>query len=392
MTNKSKKFLASEKWRQQVRGAMWQHKKIVIPTLICLLLGVGGLIYMCFFMKEQAPQVVKGCCALVPSESATQKNDAIISILTRISWAAFVICLFISTIYVVRTLTPIFSLRKKETYITWSQTWVLIAFGIMIIGLILVLNVSKDSAAYLSLTVIGAVLGWVFQDTIKSVVAFFYLRANGLIHIGDWIELPSHGVDGMLKTITLTTATVENWDTTTSAFPTYLLHSEHFMNNQKMMEGRTHGRRMMKTFIIDTGWIHAVSEKEAEYIKQKIEPCGLESLTKEIVVNETLNIEIYRRYLYHWLMQHEKVSHEPRLIVRWLEQTNEGLPLQVYAFITDTNLAPFEWQQSKIIEHIVKSLEWFDLQLYQSPSGYDASNNNLYLTRKQANYRKEHNV
>lgn len=392
MTNKSKKFLASEKWRQQVRGAMWQHKKIVIPTLICLLLGVGGLIYMCFFMKEQAPQVVKGCCALVPSESATPKNDAIISILTRISWAAFVICLFISTIYVVRTLTPIFSLRKKETYITWSQTWVLIAFGIMIIGLILVLNVSKDSAAYLSLTVIGAVLGWVFQDTIKSVVAFFYLRANGLIHIGDWIELPSHGVDGMLKTITLTTATVENWDTTTSAFPTYLLHSEHFMNNQKMMEGRTHGRRMMKTFIIDTGWIHAVSEKEAEYIKQKIEPCGLESLTKEIVVNETLNIEIYRRYLYHWLMQHEKVSHEPRLIVRWLEQTNEGLPLQVYAFITDTNLAPFEWQQSKIIEHIVKSLEWFDLQLYQSPSGYDASNNNLYLTRKQANYRKEHNV
>ena len=284
MTNISKKLLASDKLWLQVCWAMLQHKKSATFTLICLLLGVAGLLYMCFCVKEQAPQVVKGCCVLAPSESATPKYDAIIPILTRISWAAVVVGLFVSAIYVVRTLTPIFSLRKKETYITNSQTGVLITFGIMVIGIILALDVTKDSAGYLSLTVIGAVLGWVFQDTIKSVVAFFYLRANGLIHIGDWIELPSHGVDGMLKTISLTTATVENWDTTTSAFPTYLLHSEHFMNNQKMMEGRTHGRRMMKTFIIDTGWIHAVSEKEAEYIKQKIEACGLESSTKEILV------------------------------------------------------------------------------------------------------------
>lgn len=87
-------------------------------------------------------------------------------------------------------------------------------------------------------------------------------------------------------------------------------------------------------------------------------------------------------------MQHEHISHEPRLIVRWLEQKNEGLPLQIYAFITDSYLAPFEWQQSQIIEHIVESMAWFNLQLYQSASGYDTSNSNITMVNEQADYKK----
>lgn len=76
--------------------------------------------------------------------------------------------------------------------------------------------------------VVGAVLGWIFQDTIKSVAAFFYLRANGLLQIGDLISVPSKDIEGFVRNISLTTVTIENWDTTTSSFPTYILHSEHF--------------------------------------------------------------------------------------------------------------------------------------------------------------------
>ena len=76
-------------------------------------------------------------------------------------------------------------------------------------------------------------------------------------------------------------------------------------------------------------------------------------------------------------MNHSHVSHEPRLIVRWLEQVPEGMPLQIYAFLTDSSLAPFEWQQSQIIEHIIEALAWFNLKLYQRVSGYDASNVSL---------------
>ena len=74
--------------------------------------------------------------------------------------------------------------------------------------------------------------------------------------------------------------------------------------------------------------------------------------------------------------------------MRWLEQTSEGLHLQLFVYLTDTMLDAFEWQQSQIMEHVVKALGWFDLQLYQSPSGYDASNNNIYLAQHTADYHK----
>lgn len=347
-------------------GAALQRWKWVLPTVLVLLLGVAaGLTGVC-------------------------RYNIWLVYLAKFFFACGFAGIFISMACIVRTLTPIFSLRREETRITWSQTAVLVSFGIMVIGWILILGVTEESPAYLSLTAIGAVMGWVFQDTIRSVVAFFYLRANDLIHIGDWIELRSHGVDGLLKTISLTTVTVENWDTTTSAFPTYLLHSEHFQNYQRMLDGKTHGRRMMMNFVMDTGWIRTLHEADVRKIRGFLDENNMSCyLHPEDLQTGMLNIEAYRKYLYHWLMNQPKVSHEPRLLVRWLEPTHEGMPLQVYAFITDTCLAPFEWEQSHIVEHVIKAMDWFDLQLYQSPSGYDASNSNVHLTNKQATYRKE---
>ena len=67
------------------------------------------------------------------------------------------------------------------------------------------------------------------------------------------------------------------------------------------------------------------------------------------------------------------------------------MPLQVYVFITDGGAAAFEWQQSLIVEHIIESLDWFGLRLYQSPSAYDVGNSNIYLTNESATYIKEIN-
>lgn len=298
---------------------------------------------------------------------------------------------FLAIVYgSVKALTPVYCLRKEEHKVTWAQIILLAAIGMWLIGLVLIFNINSKKESFLAFSMIGMVLSYVFQDALKSVVAFFYLRINGLLKIGDWIEVKSHGIDGMLKSITLTTVIIENWDTTTSSFPTYLLKEGHFQNYQRMLEGKTHGRRMMKNFIIDTGWIHTLKEEDVIRTKERLTDAGqTDFVNLDEVKAGALNIELYRKYLYHWLMRQSKVTHEPRLLVRWLEQTNEGMPLQLYAFITETSLAPFEWQQSQIIEHTIKSLEWFDLQLYQSPSGYDASNSNIYLTQKEATYRKE---
>lgn len=304
----------------------------------------------------------------------------------------------LAILHIVRTLNPVYCLRKEESRITWSQIVLLASFGVWLILVISQLEF-KSSAWPTIISVVGAVISWIFKDTIKSVVAFFYLRANDVLKIGDWIEVKSHGIDGEVIGISLTTVTVRNWDTTISAFPTYILHFEHFKNNQKMKEGKTFGRQMLKTFTIDIGWIHYMSEDELLKLKDIIaKNCPAMSGFYDFFMNgpdseasdgkPVLNIRFYRHYIYHWLMQNEHVSQEPLLLVRWLEQTGEGLPLQVYAYIIDSDFAPFEWYQSQIIEHIVESLSWFDLQLYQSPSGYNVSNGNVTLVENKANYRK----
>ena len=290
--------------------------------------------------------------------------------------------------FVTKTLNKIFSLRRQETYITCSQISLLSAFGLWIVVIVSCINFQKDNPTdTVVITVFGAVLGWIFQDTIKSVAAFFYLRANGLLQIGDLITVPAKGIEGFVRTISLTTVTIENWDTTTSAFPTYILHTEHFKNSQRMMEGKTLGRLMKKTFVIDSGWIHPLTDNDVKRLRNELDVENF-FIEKEVKCGK-LNIEVFRLYLYHWLMNNPNVSQQPRLIVRWLEQTSDGLPLQLFVYLTDTMLDAFEWQQSKVMEHVIKAMGWFDLQLYQNPSGYDASNSNIYLTQQTANYRKK---
>lgn len=288
--------------------------------------------------------------------------------------------------YIITNLNKLYSLRKQETRITVSQIILLVIFGICLTSIVFALGIKKDDNSFIIISTFGAVLGWIFQDTIKSVAAFFYLRANGLLKIGDWIEVKSHGINGIVRSITLTTVQIENWNTTTSAFPVYILHAEHFKNNQRMLAGKTHGRQMARTFIIDTGWIHPLSDEETNCLRNNLDTDVCFKLSA--IKKGELNIHAFRRYLYHWLMQHTHVCQQPRLFVTWKEQTKEGLPLHIHIFINDTKWEAFEWQQSEITEHVIQSLEMFNLQLYQSPSGYDASNSNIHLTEVEANYRK----
>lgn len=290
-------------------------------------------------------------------------------------------------IYGCRKQTDYYSLKKKETGITWCQISILIAIILWGFGFLLIFHIHKESRSFLILGIVGTMLGWIFQDTIKGVAAFIHLRWNKLLNIGDWIQVPNLNVDGEVTHITLTTVTVYNWDTTTSSVPTSVLHSDHFINLQNMTSGKTYGRLMLKTFILDTGWFFAITAEDVERLvnNEEIKNCLPNKEIKEGVTNAHL----YRLYLYHWLMSNPHVSQQPRLVVRWLEQKETGFPLQVYAFITEGSMPAFEWQQSKIIEHIVESMDWFGLRLYQAPSGFDASNSNIYMTQTEAVYRKE---
>lgn len=364
----SHKCMSGKWYLLQIAGSILKSSWCFIITMVAVVLSLSFL----------GPKILERvCCHKYASPSAMIYKVGIIAVSCT---------LFGISAYVITNLNKLYSLRKQESRITISQIILLAIFGICLTSIVFALGIKKDDNSFIIVSTFGAVLGWIFQDTIKSVAAFFYLRANGLLKIGDWIEVKSHSINGIVRSITLTTVQIENWDTTTSAFPVYILHAEHFKNNQRMLAGKTHGRQMARTFIIDTGWIHPLSDEETNCLRNNLDTDVCFKLSA--IKKGELNIHAFRRYLYHWLMQHTHVCQQPRLFVTWKEQTKEGLPLHIHIFINDTKWEAFEWQQSEITEHVIQSLEMFNLQLYQSPSGYDASNSNIHLTEVEANYRK----
>ena len=364
----SHKCMSGKWYLLQIAGSILKSSWCFIITMVAVALSLA------FFV----PKILER----ISHHNYASPSD----IIYKVGIIAISCTLFGISAYVITNLNKLYSLRKQESRITISQIILLAIFGICLTSIVFALGIKKDDNSFIIVSTFGAVLGWIFQDTIKSVAAFFYLRANGLLKIGDWIEVKSNGINGIVRSITLTTVQIENWDTTTSAFPVYILHAEHFKNNQRMLAGKTHGRQMARTFIIDTGWIHPLSDEETIYLRNNLDTDVCFKLSA--IKKGELNIHAFRRYLYHWLMQHTHVCQQPRLFVTWKEQTKEGLPLYIHIFINDTKWEAFEWHQSEITEHVIQSLEMFNLQLYQSPSGYDASNSNIYLTEVEANYRK----
>lgn len=337
----SKKHLASESLGSQIWGALLKRWWLITVLLAMVLVPL-----------------------LVPKANGDanmlfHQTWYLLLLLTLLVWLAISVC---------NTLTNIFNLRKKEAGITWCQILILGALIAWLFGFLVILNIQKDSRYYLAIGIAGSALAWVFQDTIKGVVAFIHLRQHHLLCIDDWIKVPKFNVDGEVKRVTLTTVTVCNWDTTTSSIPTSALHADSFTNLQKMREGKTYGRQMINSFILDTSRFHALSSKEVERLKQLRQTSeALQCLPEEEIKEGVLNASLYRSYLFHWLMNHPYVSQYPFLVVQWLEQQESGMPLQVQAFLTEGRIASFEWQQSQILEHVMVSLGWFGLQMYQRP-------------------------
>ena len=357
MNRLSKKWLSSDRLFTQILGALI-NKWWWIVTIIWIVLLI---FLLCSYIKNNyiSPQLQ-------------------ILALTTTSILAFSVC---------NTLTNIYNLRKKEHGITWCQISILITIGVWIIGVLAILNVRMTEKNTVVFGVIGGLLAWIFQDKVKGALAFIHLRFHHLLSIDDWIQVPKHNVDGIVKRVSLTTVTVYNWDTTTSTIPISALHSDHFINLQNMASGKTYGRLMNKSFIFDTTEFHALTASEIERLKQRDEV--MRYLTEDDINQGVLNAHLFRLFLFHWLMNNPHVSQLPRLMVRWLEHNGTGMPLQVWAHIIESELVAFEWQQSQIIEHIVESLEWFGLKLYQRPSSQDISNGINSLAGKEASNRKE---
>lgn len=240
---------------------------------------------------------------------------------------------------------------------------ILIGVGVVIGASILV---GKSPTAIL--TAIGAsaaVLMLVFKDTIMGLVASVQLTANNMLRRGDWIVADSHGINGEVEDVSLTTIKVRNWDNSISTIPPYSLVSDSFRNYQAMRD--LGGRRVDRSILVDVNSIRFLSPEEMELLRQK--GC-LEGIAAE-KIEHAINVQLLRYALEHFLTHDTRVNHKMLTMVRQMAPTATGLPLQLYFFTRCTGWKDYEHTLSDIMDHVYALTREFGITMFQSPAGTD---------------------
>lgn len=270
--------------------------------------------------------------------------------------------------------------KPIKGYLQLIKLIIFIVCGLMILGTFLKKDVFTLLAGFGAM---AAVLMLVFQNTILSLVASVQISSYDMVRIGDWIEMPSLNADGDVIDMSLHTITVQNFDKTFTTIPTNKLVTDTFKNWRGMSQAGV--RRIKRSLYIDQSSVHFMSEAEQSKLKefllldqyldhkstelvefnQKLSntsPCNQRRLT---------NIGTFRAYVELYLNQHPNISKHQSLIVRQLQPTEKGLPLEIYAFSNQIAWKDYEAIQSDIFDHLIATLPEFGLKVYQAPSGYD---------------------
>lgn len=245
---------------------------------------------------------------------------------------------------------------------------------VMGIGAILIVSILIDKSPTLLLTGLGAsaaVLMLIFKDSILGLVAGVQLAANNMLKVGDWISMPSRGIDGEVEEVSLTTIKVRGWDKTLQTLPPYLLISEPFQNWQAMRSSG--GRRIKRSLNVDMNSIRFADEAYIGQLRSNEQSRALiEDIATQSDEGETLtNLDLFMRAMNNYLLHHPRVNPNMTIMVRQLQPSEWGLPIEVYCFSADVNWVPYENLQTEIISYVVAAAPLFGLRMYQAPSGRD---------------------
>jgi miniconductance mechanosensitive channel len=299
------------------------------------------------------------------------------------AWAALTVALAIS--HALDAANELYERRPDSRnkpikgYLQVVKIVVFVAAGLVIVSELLGLKVGPLITGLGAAT---AVLMLIFQDTILSLVASVQISGDGRVRLGDWIEMPSQNADGDVIDIALHTITVQNWDKTITTIPTKKLVTESFKNWRGMQEAG--GRRIKRALYLDqhsVGFVDAqalqrleqfavlgdyLREKQAELTQWNIQlqAQGVAAVNARRVTN----LGTFRAYVERYLRQHPGIHTEMTLLVRQLQPTTEGLPLEVYCFTRTTAWAGYEGIQSDVFDHLLAILPAFGLRVFQASS------------------------
>ena len=261
----------------------------------------------------------------------------------------------------------------------------IIFYFVAIIFIISIFSEKTPTALMASLGALAAVFMFVFKDTILGFVASIQLSANKMVNVGDWISMPKYDADGDVIDINLTSVKVQNWDKTIASIPTYALVSQSF-NNWKGME-QSGGRRIKRSINIDMNSVTFLNNEQVERLgKFHLLKEYISGKEKEIAeFNESLhldegtvtngrkmtNLGTFRKYLEEYLHHHPSIHKDMTFLVRHLQPTDKGIPVEIYVFSNDQAWANYEAIQADILDHILAIIPEFDLRVFQNPTGND---------------------
>ena len=294
-------------------------------------------------------------------------HDSFLDVIMRLCWAYIVIVIMKLAYSVITSLYTMSSEDDKLKNHALKGFYQMLKLAVICIGSIIIVSTLIDKNPIAILTGLGAgtaILMLVFQDTIKGFVAGVQLIANDMLRPGDWITMPKYGADGDVMEVTLTTVKVQNWDKTITTIPPYALVNDSFQNWRGMFD--TGGRRIKRSINIDMNTVRFCTDEEmAEFRKQP----WMESF--EATGKEEVNLYIFRHYIEYYLRHHPKVNSDMTLLVRQLQPTAQGMPVELYFFSANTEWTYYEQIQAEVFEHVLAMLPVFNLRAFQNPTGID---------------------
>ena len=261
---------------------------------------------------------------------------------------------------------------------------VLSLMGYLFAAVAIVATLSGRDPTYIlsGMTALSAVLMLVFKDSILGLTAGITLSSNGMVRIGDWIEVPGADADGEVTDIALTTVRVQNWDNTITTIPAYDLIAKPFKNWRGMSDSG--GRRIKRAILIDLDSVHFADLPMLErwsqidlirdYLASKIREARAynaahPSATASVVnARKLTNIGTFRAYCLAYLRANPNIRQDMTIIVRQMDPTDRGLPLEIYCFSANTAWADYEAIQSDLFDHFFAIMPEFGLSCFQVTS------------------------
>lgn len=272
--------------------------------------------------------------------------------------------------------------KPIASYIQLGKIFLYFLGGILVISILL----GKNPLVFLSaMGALSAVLLLIFKDTILGFVASIHISVNDMVRVGDWVSMEKFGADGDVLEINLATVKVKNWDLTITTIPTYAFVSDSFKNWRGMTESG--GRRIKRAVYINKNSIKHVNEELLErlmkielikdFLQNRLEEIKAYNEKNNIAVDSPANgrrltnIGVFRYYLEHYIKKNPNINTEMTCMVRQLDPTPNGLPIEIYAFSKDKRWVYFESIMADIFDHVFAVAPVFELSFFQNPSGAD---------------------